>query len=125
MISSKPRQGPKWVNDGLLTSDAKVKCEKFDVRVLFARENLTRFSYCRLLIEKYWWPGTESNRRRRPFQAAYRIAEVVLKSTDLAEDKGLHCTYFRTMWAILGGFWLLDVRVLFARLEKNLQMLVA
>jgi hypothetical protein len=24
-----------------------------------------------------WWPGTELNRRRQPFQAAYRVGQVV------------------------------------------------
>ena len=45
----------------------KLHSEVTNVRALFAREILTRsFDVAKCL--KRWWPGTESNRRRRPFQ---------------------------------------------------------
>ena len=36
-----------------------------------------------------WWPGTESNRRRRPFQGRLPNCQSGLKSTDVTQGKGL------------------------------------
>jgi hypothetical protein len=62
----------------------KVKVRKIDVRILFAREIFTRFLAVAKLL-KYWWPGTESNRRRRPFQGRLPNRGSGLKSTDLID----------------------------------------
>jgi hypothetical protein len=66
----------------------KVKLKAIDVRVLYAREIFTRFfSEAKLL--KRWWPGTESNRRRRPFQGRLPYRRSGLKSTDVTDGKEL------------------------------------
>jgi len=63
---------------------------------------------------KGWWPGTESNRRRRPFQGRLPYRESGLKQGLLLTTAGLgHCP-FRMAWNGLGRFRPLDVRVLFA-----------
>src|SRR5437870_8603937 len=59
-----------------------------------------------LTIYRKWWPGTESNRRRRPFQGRLPYRRSGLKST--GSHSGLR-TYdvselgwFRMIWAVLG-----------------------
>jgi len=62
-----------------------------------------------------WWPGTELNRRRQPFQGllpSWRVAwnqQMSLSVMSLCERPS------GTVWYRLGGFRLLDVRVQFAR----------
>jgi len=63
-------------------SNAKSEIVKTHVRVLCAREIFTPFlSEGKLL--KLWWPGTESNRRRRPFQSRLPLCRSGLKSTNV------------------------------------------
>jgi len=40
----------------------------------------------------YWWPGTESNRRRRPFQGRLPNRGSGLKSTDLVDYNEAYVT---------------------------------
>jgi hypothetical protein len=72
----------------------KVKFEATDVRVLFAREILIRFLAIAKLL-KILWPGTESNRRRRPFQGRLSIRRSGLKSTDVMRVNSLCPSRFR------------------------------
>src|SRR5713101_571841 len=54
-----------------------------DVRVLYAlRDFYTFLAIAKLL--KRWWPGTESNRRRRPFQG--RALPTELPGHSLGQD---------------------------------------
>jgi hypothetical protein len=62
--------------------------EGTDVRVLFARGIFTRF-LCEAKLLKGLVAGTESNRRRRPFQGRLPIRRSDLKSMDVIEDKWL------------------------------------
>ena len=70
--------------DSFLVDSKGVVCRR---RNLLIVEPLQLRS-CKLLNLK-WWPGTESNRRRRPFQGRLPDRESGLKSTVIAEDKSL------------------------------------
>ena len=59
----------------------KVKLKVIDVRTLYAREILTRFFVVTKLLKR-WWPGTESNRRRRPFQGRALPTELPGRSEE-------------------------------------------
>ena len=58
-------------------------------------------------IEFKWWPGTESNRRRRPFQGRLPDRRSGLKSTVIAKDKRLMALSISDgvwmIWAALGA----------------------
>src|SRR5438046_788649 len=48
-----------------------------------------RGSFSPFTIYPKWWPGTESNRRRRPFQGRLPNRRSGLKSMDVTEREGL------------------------------------
>src|SRR6266540_3692417 len=54
-----------------------------------------------------WWPGTESNRRRRPFQGRLPNRRSGLKSTDVTEGKELmrvgDLEWRRMVWAVFAS----------------------
>ena len=55
------------------------------------------------MFEK-WWPGTESNRRRQPFQGLQinHLQTVVLKTQDLRDED------LDSIWTPVAIFWSLD-----------------
>jgi hypothetical protein len=75
------------------------------------RSALRRASNCL----RTWWPGTELNRRRQPFQGCLPSR---LSRCNHMRAQRLHRLRIRMVWASLGRFRMLDVSVLCPRSKR-------
>ena len=62
---------------------------------------------------RMWWPGTESNRRRQPFQGRYANAATCLESVLVIQFRIVRALAFVTAPATVGCFGLPSVRYLY------------
>ena len=63
-----------------------------------------------------WWPETDLNRRRQPFQGLLPTWPIGLESAEVIEIAVVTNSRFGTVWAGLGCFRGFDVRILFGRI---------
>ena len=78
------------------------------------RNETDLWSVCKLL--KTWWPGTESNRRRQPFQGRLANEPSRLESIQPIAVERFTEVPFGTVWDDVGCFRPFDVRLLFDNL---------